>query len=378
MAWSDFLWQGAPPPSVTTDASSSQYLPAWYQDYVKGIAGKATAVAGMQEGTPIPGQSVAGFNPDQYAAFDQARKNVGSWQPQLQQAVGATNAIAPTATQGAATAMGYADPAVRNATGYADAGGAAAMRAVAGPAGDFRSSWSQYMSPYTQSVVDNIARLGVRNWNENIAPGVNDTMIGSGQFGSTRNADVLARAGRDVQADILGQQAGALQQGYGVAANIQAADANRAQQQQQMQGQTALSAGQLGANTSLSGGQLGANTALAGSGMQIGALGQVASLNSGLAQQRSALGFGDAQALGAVGNQQQGQEQKVLDTDYANNMAAYNQPWQILGNLNDVTRGMQLPTSTTSTVSQPLPGAGYSPGALGALGNVYGTLNSSK
>lgn len=347
----DFLWQGSPPPSVTTNSVSSSYLPDWYQDYVKGIAGKATSTAGMYEGSPVPAQSVAGLNGDQYASFQAARGNVGSWAPQLGQAVSATNQIVPTANQGAGTAMGYAAPAIHNAN--AD---------VAGPAGQFTNTWQQYMSPYTQGVVDNIARLGVRNWNENIMPGINDQMIGSGQFGSKRNADVLGRAGRDVSADILGQQAGALQQGYYGAAGIQAQDANRQQQQQQIQ-----------ANTALSGGQFGANTALAGTGMQVGALGQAAGLFSGLGQQRSALGFGDAQALSGIGSQQQQQQQNVLSTDYANNMAAYNQPWDILNNMNSVVRGMQLPSTTMGSVNAPLSRgqAPFGPSALGALGNVY-------
>lgn len=334
MAWSDFLWQGAPPPSVTTNAVGSQYLPDWYQDYTRGIAGKATAVATSMENSPVPAASVAGFSGDQTSGFGRIRSNVGSWQPHLAQAGAATEGLVPTANRAAGVAQG----------------------AVAGPAGQWTQQWSQYMSPYTQGVVDNIARLGVRNWNEQILPGINDQFIGNGQFGSTRNADVVARAGRDVSADILGQQSGALQQGYFGSADIMANDANRQQQQQQLQ----------------------ANTALAGGGMQVGALGQAAGLFSGLGQQKSALGFADGQSLVGIGQQQQAQQQKTLDTSFENNMRRYTQPWEILNNLNSITRGMQLPSTTMGSTNQPLPGAGYAPGAFGALSNVYGAVTAGR
>jgi hypothetical protein len=39
MSLSDFLFQGSPPPSVTTYGSSSASMPAWFEDYQKGILG---------------------------------------------------------------------------------------------------------------------------------------------------------------------------------------------------------------------------------------------------------------------------------------------------------------------------------------------------
>jgi len=79
---------------------------------------------------------------------------------------------------------------------------------------------ASYMSPYTSGVVDEIGRLGSRNLVENVIPNINNTFIGSGQFGSDRNAKTIGNAIRDASRDIAGQQSAALQQGYGQAASF--------------------------------------------------------------------------------------------------------------------------------------------------------------
>ena len=85
----------------------------------------------------------------------------------------------------------------------------------------------QYMSPYTDSVVNRIAQLGQRNLTENLLPQVNSTFAGAGQFGSTRNADFTNRALRDANESILGAQSSALQSGYSQAQNAANADLSR-------------------------------------------------------------------------------------------------------------------------------------------------------
>lgn len=323
----------APPPNVTTSGASSNGLPDWYQQYIRGIGGNALNLGVQYGSTPLPARSVAGFNPDQYNAMTMARNNVGSWRPQLNEAQTSAGGITQALQQGQNTAN----------------------NAVAGPAQNWNQNFQQYMSPYTQGVVDNIARLGNRNFNENIAPGINDQMVGSGQFGSTRNADVLGRAGRDVQADISGQQAGALEQGYGTSANIFANDANRAQQQQGMQASTAL----------------GGATAVAGG------MGTQSQLMGGLGQATAALNLGDAQTQGAIGAQQQQLQQQGYDANYANDMQAYNQPWDVLNNVSGVVRGQQLPSSSTFTSNGPISNQ-MGPSGLGALGAAYGALSTQR
>lgn len=314
MAVLDYLFQGTAPSSVTSSAVSYNGLPDWYQEYLRGIAGKATGVAGAQQASGMPEQAVAGFTPDQTAAFQKVRDNTGAWQPGLDQAKtmvgGATNAVAgPSAN--------WTDPGVA----------------------------SKYMSPYTSQVVDNIARLGTRNFEENIMPGINASMIGSGQFGSTRNADILSRAGRDAAADITGQQAQALEAGYSTGAGIFGSDAARQQQQQQLQ----------------------ANAGLQGAS-QLGALSQA----------QAALGLTDAQALQASGQQQQQLNQQTLNTDFTNQTNAQNYDWNVLNNLNSVLRGLQLPTAQTVTSNAPAAGSTYNQSPLAQVGTALGTIAGSK
>ncbi len=324
----------AAPQTGTSTTAGGTNVPDWYSDYIRGIAGKGAELAGINQDAPVPQQSIAGFTPDQQQAFQQIRDNQGSWQPGLAQA-GQT-------VQGAVTGAQQA--------------GQQANAAVAGPSQNWTDpgTQQQYMSPYTSSVVNEIARLGNQNFNENIMPQINASMIGSGQFGSTRNAGVLSNAARDTEQNIMGQQASALESGYSTAGNLFNQDANRNQQQQSMQGQTALAAGTLGAQTGLQAGQ------------QQGAL----------AQTGAALGLQDAQALQASGQQQQQLQQTGLDTDYNNLVAQQQYGWNNLNNLNSIIRGAQLPTSQTSITQGPLTRTpGQSP--LGALSASYAGLAGS-
>lgn len=318
----DYLFQDQPVMGTQT-ASSSSNAPDWYSDYIRGIGGKASELASRDASRPIPQQSVAGFAPDQLQAFQQVRQNQGAFRPYTDAAAGQYNLANANADQ---------------ATG-----------AVAGPSRDFTQSWAQYMSPYTQGVVNEIARLGNKNFSENVMPTINASMIGSGQFGSTRNADVLGRAATEAQSAITGQQASALEAGFNTAGNLFNQDANRAQQQQQLQAQTALGAGALRNTT----------------GQNFGALGQAV----------SGLGLQDAQALQATGQQQQQMDQLGLDTAYNNTIAANNWDWSTLDRLNSLTRGMQLPTTSTAVNTGPLSRA-YTPAPLTQLGTTVGSLFS--
>lgn len=297
-----YLFQGQAAPAVATSAAGANNLPDWYTQYTRDLAGKAISAGANAEGQPVPQQSVAGFTPDQSQAFQQIRDNQGNWQNATGQALGQ----------------------------FGQAGGAAgrANAAVAGPSQNFTDNVSKYMSPYTSSVVNEIGRLGNQNFQENIMPQINASMIGSGQFGSTRNAEVLSNAGRDVQQNILGQQATALESGYGTAGTLFGQDANRAQQQQQTQASTALAGGALQNQT----------------GQAMGALGQAT-------QQ---MGLTDAQALQAAGQQQQQMQQTGLDTAYNNQVAMNNAPWTNLSNMSSLVRGVQLPSTQTAMNSGPL------------------------
>lgn len=178
MADTSYLFGGTSPSSLTSSVSdSSSTLPAWLQEYTRGLAGQATEVAGGDyQGYQAPTgaatygqdtQRIAGFDPMQTQANQNIVANQGNYQPYLN----------------------YASQTLPQAVG-------------------------NYMNPYTENVVDRIAQLGQRNLSENLLPQVNSTFTGAGQFGSSRNADFTSRALRDANESILGQQASALQTGF--------------------------------------------------------------------------------------------------------------------------------------------------------------------
>lgn len=105
-----------------------------------------------------------------------------------------------------------------------------------------QAALNAYMNPYTHGVTDEIARLGNQNLFDNVIPGVNTTFVGSGQFGSTRNADFMNRAIRDNQSTITGAQAQVL-----AAAAQNAISAYGAEKDRQLQsGQTLGALSQVG------------------------------------------------------------------------------------------------------------------------------------
>ena len=212
---------------------------------------------------------------------------------------------------GAALNRGYAagdrntssafDPYSNEALDYTRGGANMNGLAVASPylnaaSGSFTQNANDYMNPYNEQVTDRIAQLGARNLSENILPSIGSDFIKSGGYGSTSQRDSIGRAVRDTQESILGQQAQALQQGYGQAAQAYQADAARqaglagtagnlglgqgslqlqAGQQVGNIGQTALQGEQTDAARQLQAAQLGSQTGLgiSSAGLQRGQLG---------------------------------------------------------------------------------------------------------
>jgi hypothetical protein len=181
MADTSFLFGSAPPTSISANTvETSATLPAWLQDYTRGLMGKSVQAAG-EAYTPYTGDRIA----DQTALQTQANQNVigqqGSWQP----------------------GMNFAGDRSFNQVG-------------------------NYMNPYISAVNQNVATLGQRNLSENLLPQVNSTFTGAGQFGSTRNADFTNRAVRDANESILNTQNQNLNTGYNQAVQAFQNDATRA------------------------------------------------------------------------------------------------------------------------------------------------------
>lgn len=191
MADLSYLFGSSTPSTVTgTVSDMGTNLPAWLQEYTRGLAGQATAAAGEKyqpftspTNAPTYGedaQRIAGFTPLQQQAQQGVQAQQGSFQPFL-------NYAAQTLPQ----------------------------------------AQSAYMNPFTNQVVDRIADLGQRNLSENLLPQVNQTFTGAGQFGGTRQEEFTNRALRDANESILGQQANTLQTGYQQAQQAGLADLQR-------------------------------------------------------------------------------------------------------------------------------------------------------
>ena len=77
-----------------------------------------------------------------------------------------------------------------------------------------------YMNPYTDLVVNRIAELGNRNFNEKLIPQISDQFVGAGGYGGSRQAEAIGRAARDTQEGISAEQARALEAAAGRAADV--------------------------------------------------------------------------------------------------------------------------------------------------------------
>jgi hypothetical protein len=307
-----FLFEGQAPPQATSYSSTSANLPDWFSAGAMGLLARANAIA-SEPFQAFNGPRVADFSPLQSQAYNSIQSGAGSWQPQI------NNALSLTGQAGAADSLGAAQPFIDQASQTAP------------------GALSQYMNPYTSGVTDRIAELGNRNLTENILPGIQDQFIASGQAGSSRQAEFGSRAIRDTANEIAGQQALALDRGFGQASTNFQADQSRF-------GNLAQLTGQLTSDTA--GRQLAA-------GQQMGALGQ--------AQQQ--LRLGDAAALESAGQAQQGQQQKNLDVAYDAFKEQRDYPRQNVAFLNEALRGAApaAQPSTTTTTTGPATTMGSSP-----------------
>lgn len=193
------LYNQTPPPSVTTASSDFQNMPAWYQDYQKGMLKYAASSLPtnpvLYQGNRLSDLSnpdtakrvEQSFSPDEQQAFQSVRNNQGSWQPAMN---GALNMTA----QGAQSST---------------------------------SDVADYMNPYTQNVTDRLATLAGRDLSENILPQLSDTFVGAGQMSGSRMGEFTSRAVRDTQESLLGQQGQLLNQGYQSSLAQSAADKSR-------------------------------------------------------------------------------------------------------------------------------------------------------
>ena len=167
------------PVSIQTVQKQST-LPEFYTNYLQDVANLGTNA--IQQG------GVAGFSPLQQQAFQ----------------------MAPNAAFSGAQTAG-------DAASLLGASGTTAAPSMVGA----------YMNPYMTNVVDEMARLQNQNVQRSVLPALRGAGVGSGGFGSTRQANVTGQTLAEMQRNLTGQQYGALNTGYNTAMSAAQADLSR-------------------------------------------------------------------------------------------------------------------------------------------------------
>lgn len=410
---------GGQAPAVPSTTTTVNDIPAWEQGYVTDLLGQAQSIA-AQPYQQFPGQQIAGFTPDQTQAFSNIENMGNVYQPTQNAALGSS-------VQGANTAGSIYGAGAGDINAAAQYNPLQAVAPYLGAASQYNSAsaaqpWlnqaagyqsaaantatpqgiQSYMSPYTNDVVNGIQNEANLNWNQNIMPGVNDKFVGSGQYGSGRNAQVLGQAAGNFQTGLSANVANALESGYNTAGNQAATQANllsglgnqsisganAASSAQGAQVSNLLNQGQAAgtATQQQAGNLLNAGTTLGNLAATQGTEQLAAGTNlQNLANSEQGNALTNAQALQGVGQQQQQLNQANINTAQQNWQNQVNYPAQQTEYLNQIIRGLPAPTASTSS-SQTTPAYSVSPlagiggagtGALSLLGNNGQTIGTA-
>jgi hypothetical protein len=164
------LTQGSPLPDITQTTTRTDQAPDYYTNYLSGLS-----QAGQTAMARSPTQTVAGYDPLQVMGYSGLPAATEAYKPEL----AAAQSTAAQAAQGIT-------PERINAL----------------------------MNPYTQNVVDEMARLSQQNVQRNLLPTMKAGFVGTGGLGSQRYAGALGQSMADIQTGLTGQQYGALSKGY--------------------------------------------------------------------------------------------------------------------------------------------------------------------
>ena len=209
-------------------------------------------------------------------------------------------------------------------------------------AGFTPTSYQQFMDPFTEEVIartqQDIAEKGAQQQLQAQA-----SAAGQGAFGGSRQAILQGQ----IAADTMDQQAR-------TGAQLRSAGFQQAQNLAQQQANQALRQAQLT-------GQLGVSQA-------------------GLGQLGQQLGVQDINTLLGIGGLQQQQGQRGLDIARANELARQALPFQQVGFMSDIFRGVPALQQTTATTTRPGPSRGsqllgLGIAGLGAIGQAGGFGN---
>ena len=341
---------------ATQTTEQTVRLAPFQEEFLADIFESAKGITEPGSSMPFAEQQLAGLSQGQRDAIARATAGVGSFEPFLQKG---------------SEAIGQGIGAVGAGLGTIGS----AIGQTAGATYDFDpTSYQQFMNPFTEDVIAttqaDIARQG--QMQQNVLGG---QAVGAGAFGGSRQGIAQAEIARNVMDQQARTGAQLRTQGFQQAQQLaQQAATTRAQQalrQAQLTGQLGASTGQLGATT----GQLGATTGRLGQ-----TIGQLGTSTAALGQLGQQLGVQDVNTLLGIGGLQQQQGQKELDIARANELAQEALPFQRVGFLSDIFRGVPALQQTTSRVSTPPPSRssqllGLGIAGLGAVGQAGGFNN---
>jgi hypothetical protein len=389
----------------TTTQTQTVRLAPFQEEFLADIFASGKALTGDGSQMPYSAQQLAALSPEQQAAITASTQGVGAYQPYLQagseaigQGIGAVGTgletMGSALGQLPAAQQGYRDQqnAMLQAQALGQAGTQQAQAMTAGADYGFDpTSYQQYMDPYMNDVIQQQYQ-DIQRQGDIAKQGANAQAVGSGAFGGSRQGIQQAEINRNV----LDQQArtgsqlrsAGFQQASGLA---QQAASNQAQQQLAQAQQYGQQAGQLG-QQGMQGAQ-GYGQAAAGLGNlaqltgQIGqstgqlgqTVGQLGSATAGIGQLGQQMGVQDINTLLGAGALSQGQTQKGYDVTRANELAQQALPYQQVGFMSDLFRGVPALQQTYSTSTAPPPSTQSQLYGLGIAGiGAYGASQAGK
>jgi hypothetical protein len=307
----------------------------------------------------LPTAQVAEMSPQQIEAIRMAGQGVGSYEPYIKsagesytKAAEGFGGLPEYGIAGMNVAGMAGGNAVAGTTAYGDL---AAQLAVSGAQGYDPTAVSGFMNPYQQQVTQNA--IAEMNRQAMIQQATNASAAGkAGAFGGSRFGVQTAETNRNL-ADVQAKKI--FEDYYNNYAQAQKASMDawgQQQQRAQQAGTTALGVGTAIGNVNVAAGTLGVNAASNAGNLQYQSAQGIESLGrdtAALGQQLSGLQQGDTSFLYNVGQKQQEQRQKELDTGYKNELAAAYEPLQRVSWASDIYKNVPSSQQTISQTSAP-------------------------
>ena len=389
----------------TTTSSQTVRLAPFQEQFLGDIFSSASALTGDGSQMPYSAQQRAGLSTGQQDAITKTNEGIGSYQPFLDSAsdslasgIGSVGTGLETLAGGMGNitdaTQGYKDQqtAMLEAQALGQAGTQQAQGMTAGANYNFDpNSYQDFMNPYMDDVIQQQYR-DIQRQGDIQKQGANAQAVGAGAFGGSRQGIQQAEMNRNIldQQSRAGSQlrSAGFQQAQGLA---QQAASQQAQQQLAQAGQYGQQAGQLGTqgmqgaqgygqtaaglgNLAQLTGQLGSTTGALGQ-----TVGQLGTATAGLGQLGQQMGVQDINTLMGAGALQQGQDQKAFDVARTNSLAQQALPYQQVGFMSDVFRGVPALQQTYSSTTAPPPSTSSQLMGLGIAGlGAYGMANSGR